>query len=416
MAELNSGAQSLEQIYGEKAEEARERYRRLLERYRENFGGGEPRFFSAPGRTEIIGNHVDHNGGRILAASITLDTICAAEKTDDGVITVVSEGYRPISVDLKKLPSVPKESGSVSLVAGIAEAALKYGYQIGGFRACVTTEVIAAAGVSSSASFEMLLCAVISHLFNGGAIDYAHYACMGQYAENQWWNKASGLMDQMACAVGGTILLDFSDGVSFRKVDFSFDNLGMDLFIVNTGKGHADLSAEYSAIPNEMRAAAELLGAGNLSGSDEESFLSALPGLRKKLQNDRALLRALHYYEECGRVDRAALALERGEADELLSLMNEGGNSSLKWLQNGYCCATPEEQSVPLALALSERYIRSCGRGACRVHGGGFAGVIMAVIPKEEREDFFRYMTPYVGRENIYLMGIRSAGAVEARI
>lgn len=405
---------TVQQIYGEATEaEAEARYGHLGKKCRELFGEAELRYFSAPGRTEIIGNHTDHNGGRILAASITLDTICAAAKTEEPVITIVSEGYRPISVDLRKLSEIPKESGSLSLVAGIAEAAKKFGFHVGGFNAYVTTKVIAAAGVSSSASFEMLVCTVINHFFNEGKIDYASYARMGQYAENQWWNKASGLMDQMACAVGGTILLDFSDGVKYEKVDFSFDRLGADLFIINTGKGHADLSAEYSAMPNEMRETARLLGGENLCESSEEELLRRLPELRNQLHNDRALLRALHYYEECRRVDSAVEALHAGQADRVLELMTEGGNSSWKWLQNGYCNATPEEQSVPLTLALTELYIRRIGKGACRIHGGGFAGVIMAVLPKEERERFTAYMTPYVGAENIYLMGIRQKGAVE---
>lgn len=402
-----------DEVYGAQGQRAEERIQHLLTMFHDNFPGGNPRLFSAPGRTEIIGNHVDHNGGRILAASITLDTICAAEKTDDKTIVILSEGYQPIQVELAALSSVPKESGSISLVAGLAEAAQHFGYRIGGFRAVVTTEVIAAAGVSSSASFEMLLCAVIDHLYNGGTIDYAHYARMGQYAENRWWNKASGLMDQMACAVGGTILLDFSEGVRYESVDFSFDRLDMDLFIVNTGKGHADLSAEYSSIPHEMHEVAEVLGVKQLSDSNEETLLSAIPSLRKTLKNDRAILRALHYYEECRRVDEAVEALRRGQTDRVLSLINAGGASSLMWLQNGYCCETPGEQSVPLMLALSERYIRSCGSGACRLHGGGFAGVIMAVLPRAERKRFFDYIAAYAGKENVYVMGIRGAGAVE---
>lgn len=410
---MKNTAMALDQIYGERTEEAKKRYVHLREMFREAFGEENPRFFSAPGRTEIIGNHVDHNGGQILAASITLDTICAAKKTEDRTITIVSEGYRPISIDLEKLSEIPKESGSISLVAGIAEAARKFGYKIGGFSACVTTEVIAAAGVSSSASFEMLLCAVIDHLYNGGNIDYPHYARMGQYAENVWWNKASGLMDQMACAVGGTILLDFSEGVRHEKTDFSFAQLGADLFIINTGKGHADLSAEYSSVPNEMHAVSEALGKKNLCDISEEVFFGEIPSLRKKINNDRAILRAIHYYEECRRVSEAVEALKRGETDEVLSAMNAGGNSSLKQLQNGYCCKSPKEQSVPLMLSLTERFIKKCGRGACRVHGGGFAGVIMAVIPKEEKENFFQYASSYVGEENVYVMGIRSAGAVE---
>ena len=404
----------LQEIYGEEASLAADRYRNLEEQYREHFGKEAEAFFSAPGRTEIIGNHTDHNGGRILAASITLDTICAAGRTEDSVITIISEGYsRPITVDLNRLDEVPTCQGSVSLVAGIVKAAGNLGYQVGGFRAYASTRVIAAAGVSSSASFEMLVCAVINHFFNDGKIDYADYARMGQYAENHYWEKASGLMDQMACAVGGTILLDFAEGVKYQKVDFSFDRLGYDLIIINTGKGHSDLSEEYSSIPGEMRSVARELGVTNLCESTEEELLKELPRIRTAVANDRAILRAMHYYEECRRVDRAVEALAAGESEKMLELIREAGNSSWKWLQNGYCISDPTEQSIPLALALSEAYMTKIGKGVCRIHGGGFAGVVMCVMPKDETADFVEYMEPYFGKENIYIMGIRQTGAIQ---
>jgi len=248
---MNVTKPDIEALYGEESERARKRYAHLQEKFTEEFGEAELRYFSAPGRTEIIGNHTDHNGGQILAGSITLDTICAAAPTDDGIITIVSEGYRPVSVDTKALSETPKEDGSKSLVAGMAEAAENFGYKVGGFRAYVTSEVIASAGVSSSASFEMLVCTVLNAFYNEGKMSIADYARMGQYAENHWWNKSSGLMDQMACAAGGVIFLDFSEGVRYETIDFSFDDYDMDLFILNTGKGHADLTEEYSSIPHE---------------------------------------------------------------------------------------------------------------------------------------------------------------------
>ncbi|MCR5370072.1 MAG: galactokinase [Clostridium sp.] len=403
----------LREIYGNEAEEAGRRFAGLLKNFKEKFGKEPENYFTAPGRTEIIGNHTDHNGGRILAASITLDTICAAGKTDDNCITIISEGYKkPIIIDLARLDEVPTCQGSVSLVAGILAAAKKYGFKTGGFRAYASTKVIRAAGVSSSASFEMMVCAVLNHFYNEGKISYADYARMGQYAENVYWEKASGLMDQMACAVGGTILLDFHDGVSYEKTDFSFDMLGCDLLIVNTGKGHSDLSEEYSSIPGEMRAVARAMGAENLCEVKEEEFLEKLPAVRKKVANDRALMRALHYFEECRRVDAAVSALRDGKPEKMLDYIRDGGNSSWKWLQNGYVISTPEEQSIPLVLALSETFFERKGRGACRIHGGGFAGVVMCVVPKEDTEEFVRYLSPFVGEENIYNMGIRQAGAV----
>lgn len=413
---MNVTKPDIEALYGEESERARKRYAHLQEKFTEEFGEAELRYFSAPGRTEIIGNHTDHNGGQILAGSITLDTICAAAPTDDGIITIVSEGYRPVSVDTKALSETPKEDGSKSLVAGMAEAAENFGYKVGGFRAYVTSEVIASAGVSSSASFEMLVCTVLNAFYNEGKMSIADYARMGQYAENHWWNKSSGLMDQMACAAGGVIFLDFSEGVRYETIDFSFDDYDMDLFILNTGKGHADLTEEYSSIPHEMYAVAEKLGESRLADVSELVLLTTLGGMREKLGNDRALLRALHFFEENKRVNEAREAVAAGNSDKLLQLMGESGKSSYEWLQNAYCTEDTKEQSIPLALCLTELFLKRCARGICRIHGGGFAGVIMAILPKEEREDYTAFMSQFFGKENIYRMGLRRYGAVEVSL
>ena len=413
---MNVTKPDIEALYGEESESARKRYAHLQEKFTEEFGEAELRYFSAPGRTEIIGNHTDHNGGQILAGSITLDTICAAAPTDDGIITIVSEGYRPVSVDTKALSETPKEDGSKSLVAGMAEAAENFGYKVGGFRAYVTSEVIASAGVSSSASFEMLVCTVLNAFYNEGKMSIADYARMGQYAENHWWNKSSGLMDQMACAAGGVIFLDFSEGVRYETIDFSFDDYDMDLFILNTGKGHADLTEEYSSIPHEMYAVAEKLGESRLADVSELVLLTTLGGMREKLGNDRALLRALHFFEENKRVNEAREAVAAGNSDKLLQLMGESGKSSYEWLQNAYCTEDTKEQSIPLALCLTELFLKRCARGTCRIHGGGFAGVIMAILPKEEREDYTAFMSQFFGKENIYRMGLRRYGAVEVSL
>lgn len=413
---MNVTKPDIEALYGEESERARKRYVHLQEKFTEEFGEAKLRYFSAPGRTEIIGNHTDHNGGQILAGSITLDTICAAAPTDDGIITIVSEGYRPVSVDTKALSETPKEDGSKSLVAGMAEAAENFGYKVGGFRAYVTSEVIASAGVSSSASFEMLVCTVLNAFYNEGKMSIADYARMGQYAENHWWNKSSGLMDQMACAAGGVIFLDFSEGVRYETIDFSFDDYDMDLFILNTGKGHADLTEEYSSIPHEMYAVAEKLGESRLADVSELVLLTTLGGMREKLGNDRALLRALHFFEENKRVNEAREAVAAGNSDKLLQLMGESGKSSYEWLQNAYCTEDTKEQSIPLALCLTELFLKRCARGTCRIHGGGFAGVIMAILPKEEREDYTAFMSQFFGKENIYRMGLRRYGAVEVSL
>lgn len=402
----------LKQVYGVAAEKAAERLKVLENRYIDRFGEADLEFFSAPGRTEIIGNHTDHNGGKILAASITMDTIAAAAPNGTNTIEIVSEGYsQPIVFDVDAVETIPPCQGSLSLVAGMVRALRDRKYRVAGFNATVSSEVIPSAGVSSSASFEMLIIQVIDHLFNNDSIERADYAYIGQYAENVYWKKASGLMDQMACAVGGTIVLDFSDGVKYEKVDFSFDSLGCDLVIVNTGKGHADLSEEYSSVPQEMHAIANVFGVEQLSQISEDDLLGRLPEVRERVGSDRAVLRALHFFEECGRVDKAVQALHEGNRSEVLSLIEASGNSSWKWLQNAYVSSDPAEQSIPLALALTEIYLRRLGRGVCRLHGGGFAGVIMCVVPSEHTQDYVEYMAPYVGIENIYRTNIRQVGA-----
>ncbi len=402
---------TLEQIYGE-SEKSFARYQSLAENYKKYFGSDELEFFTAPGRTEIVGNHTDHNGGKILAGSISLDTIGAACPNQSGQIRIVSEGYRdPIYVNLDELEQVPKNCGSTSLVAGMAQAALSRGFAVKGFNAYVSTEVISAAGVSSSASFEMLICAIINYFFNEGKMRPIDCARIGQYAENHCWDKASGLMDQMACAVGGTILLDFSkkddDPDLCRRLDFSFAQLGYDLVIVNTGKGHADLSEEYSSVPREMKEAAHVLGVELLCETDEQALLDAIP----KIDNDRAILRSLHFFEENRRVDKAYRASQERDGKTLLKMIDESGRSSWEWLQNCYSTQNCKDQKVSLALALTELFLDRTGKGVCRVHGGGFAGVIACVLPREETTDYVNYIAGFFGRENVYPMNIRSFGA-----
>lgn len=403
------GTEVLEKIYGE-SRESRRRYEALAENFEALFHSGEMEFFTAPGRTEIIGNHTDHNGGRILAASISMDTIGAAYPSGTDVVTIVSEGYRgKVIIDLKALENVPKNKGTLSLVAGMLTAAQKAGFRVAGFNAYISTQVISAAGVSSSASFEMLICSIINYFFNDGKMRCIDYARIGQYAENHFWDKASGLMDQMACAAGGTILLDFSksDDELCRHVDFSFSQIGYDLVIVNTGKGHADLSDEYSSIPQEMRQAAAAAGAEQLCDSSMDALLRNL----SKIDNDRAILRAMHFFQENERVDKAYEATKTDDADTLLKVIDESGHSSWEWLQNCYSLQDFREQKIALTLALTRLFLDKCGRGVCRVHGGGFAGVIACVLPKEETADYVSYISGFVGKENVYPMNIRLFGA-----
>ena len=403
-------SERLEKVYGESTESA-ERLRALAENFQKKYGHDEAEFFSAPGRTEIIGNHTDHNGGKVIAGSIDLDTIGAAQPNNSSVIHITSEGYaREIVVDIANLDSVEKVSGTESLLAGRMEGAQKFGFKVGGFDAYVSTNVIAAAGVSSSASFEMLVCTIVNHFFNNGAMSCADYAKIGKYSENVYWNKASGMMDQMACAVGGPVLFDFSNGSQpeYRPLSFSFEKKGYRLVIVNTGKGHADLSEEYSGIPNEMKEAAKVLGVELLCETNLDELLAHV----NEIPNDRAVLRAIHFFEENRRVDEMAAAIEADDIDAVLRLVNESGTSSWELLQNCYSLQDCKEQKITLTLALTELFLRRIKDGVCRVHGGGFAGVIMCLVPLAEADNYVNYIAKYVGDSNVYPMNIRAVGAV----
>ncbi len=401
----------LERVYGE-SEKSGERFLHLSECFAKHFGDAQVEFFTSPGRTEMIGNHTDHNGGKIVATSISLDTIGAAAQNGTGTIRILSEGYDLIELDITAASSVEKKSGTKALVAGMVEAIGKFGYKVEGFDAYITTEVIAAAGVSSSASFEMLFCAIVNTMFNDNKMPLGDCARIGQYAENNFWMKSSGLMDQMACAAGGAILLDFADDIKCEKIDASFDQLGYDMVIVNTGKGHGDLSDEYSAVPSEMYQVAAAMDAKRLCEHTLDEFIKELPRIEQALKNDRAIMRALHFYEENRRVEKAAEALAKNDGKTVLRLLTESGNSSWKWLQNCMSKSNEKDQKVALTLALTEIFLERIQDGCCRVHGGGFAGVILAVVPKAKTAEYVEYISALVGKNNVYPMQIRQTGAV----
>lgn len=400
----------IRELYG-MDEQSMERLGDVKQNFQKRFQREQAELFSAPGRTELIGNHTDHNGGLVIAASIDKDTIAAACPNQSDLVRIISQGYdEEIVIDLSALESVPKGNGTQSLVAGMMEAVNYYGYEVLGFDAYISTNVIAAAGVSSSASFEMLICAIVNYFFNKQSMTYIDYARIGQYAENKYWEKASGLMDQLACAVGGTIRMDFANQqqLDCQKLDFSFEESGYSLVIVNTGKGHANLSHEYSDVPFEMKQAASTLGVDLLCETDLDMLLAHI----SEIENDRAKLRAIHFFEENRRVKRAISAIEADDIEELLRLMDESGTSSWELLQNCYSLEDCKEQKIPLALALSRLFLNQIGAGVCRVHGGGFAGVIMCIVPIEEKEHYITYISKYVGKENVYPMNIRKVGAI----
>lgn len=419
----------MNELYGSAGRDELERQRGRYERVRgelfEYFGHDECIFFSTPGRCEIIGNHTDHNGGKVIAASIDMDTIAAVATNGTRIIRMRSEGYDgEITVDIDMVTDKDGEdyrkglSHTEALIAGIVDAVITAGYLVEGFDGCVTSDVIASAGVSSSASFEMLVCSVINELFNDGRMTIKECAKMGQFAENVYWKKNSGLMDQIACAAGGMVYMDFSaeSGVDFAQFDLSLGDVGYTLVLVNTGKGHADLSEEYSSIPDEMFEVAGKLGVKRLCETDKDTVLSNL-GLFVK--NDRAVLRALHFFNENERVERVYSA--DGDVSVILDAIEKSGHSSWELLQNCYCNSLPQEQRITYALALSREFERKMPdvdgrRGVYRVHGGGFAGVILAVVPDAMADNYIERMADVFGCENVNNVAIRRHGAVRVEM
>ncbi len=402
-------------LYGEKAAgENILRYQNLVKDFKNHFPEEEVLLFTSPGRTEISGNHTDHNHGKVLAGSINLDCVGVAAKNNSSLINIVSVTYnQSFTIDLNDLAPSDKKAGTIDLVKGLLKGFLEKGYEIGGFNAYITSNVISAAGVSSSASFEMLLCSILNTFFNDSRMDTVAYAHIGRYAENVYWDKASGLLDQMACAVGGLITIDFKDPLkpAVEQIDFDFASQNHSLIIVNTGKGHADLSADYSSVPEEMKKVAEFFGKEVCADITEEDVIGQLSAVRE-FAGDRSVLRALHFFEENKRVDAEVTALKEGRFDEFLLNITASGNSSWKWLQNCFTNTSFQEQGITVALALTELFIAGKKRGACRIHGGGFAGVIMAVLPNEITEEYISYMETAMGEGNAYRMSIRPYGSI----
>ena len=405
----------MEVLYGrESVQENIERYLHVTRGFEKTYGDGDILLFSSPGRTEISGNHTDHNHGKVLAGSINLDCVGAAAGNGTDTIRILSETFdQKFIISLKDLEPSDQMGGTIDLTKGILKGFQEKGYQVGGFDAYITSNVISAAGVSSSAAYEMLICSILNTLFNDGKMDVVTYAHIGKYAENIFWNKASGLLDQMACAVGGLITIDFKDPEKpeVEKINFDFGAQNHSLVIVNTGKGHADLSADYSSVPHEMKKVAEFFGKSVCAEITEEEVLENLRKVRE-YAGDRSVMRALHFFEENKRVEKEVQALKEKDFAAFLENITASGNSSWKWLQNVYTTADVQEQGISIALALTELFIAEKKRGACRVHGGGFAGVIMAMLPNDVVDEYVAYMEKALGRGNVYRMNIRPLGAI----
>ena len=391
------------------------RYSRLDQVFSQKFGSRQRHYFSTPGRTEIGGNHTDHNHGRVLAASINLDSIAVASPSSGRVVRLYSQGYdRPFIVDLDDLKVQADEQATTSaLIRGIAFRLQELGYTIGGFDACMTSDVLPGSGLSSSASVEVLIGSIFNALFNRNKINPLILARVGQFAENKYFGKPCGLMDQMACAIGGIIAIDFKNPAktSVRKIKFNFNSSKYSLVVVNTGGNHVDLTPDYAAIPAEMKFVAAALGAMTMRDVEKKNFFSMIPELRQKT-GDRAVLRALHFLQDNDRVNKQVLALQAGDFADFLRLINESGNSSYKWLQNIYATHDAREQGVALALALTEKYIREINAGACRIHGGGFAGTILVFLPDSAVKNYTRLMEPVFGKKSILPLRIRDKGSV----
>ena len=390
------------------------RYIKTIKKFMELFGDDrEVSVLSAPGRTEVCGNHTDHNNGKVLAASINLDAIAVAAKNDDCIVHEKSEGHEMNVVDVSDLtPDKNCFGRSASMIKGIAAGLKKEGYEIGGFDACTTSDVLGGSGLSSSAAFEVLLGNVISYLYNDGKIDAVTIAKAAQYSENVFFGKPSGLLDQMASSVGTFVTIDFesTENPVIKKIDFDFSASGYNLCIVDTHGNHSDLTDDYAAVRSEMESVAEAMGKKVLREIDYNDFFKAVPELVGKV-NDRAILRAFHFYNENNRVEKAVSALENNNFDEFKEVITDSGFSSYMYNQNVYTNNNPTEQKLSLALCLSQQILQ--GKGAWRVHGGGFAGTIQAFVPNDCLEVYRDTMEVVFGKGSCYVLIIRPVGGTK---
>ena len=380
------------------------------------FGGAPERYFSAPGRTEIGGNHTDHQRGRVLAAAVNLDTVAAVRVNGTDTIRILSQGYPPCEVDVKELtPRADEINTTPALIRGVAARFAQLGCEVRGFDAYCESTVLPGSGLSSSAAYEVLIGTIVNHLFFEGKVSQAEVAQVGQYAENVFFGKPCGLMDQTASAVGNLVTIDFFDKEHpvIQPVNFDFSACGHALCIIDTRASHADLTDEYAAIPNEIKAVCAHFGKEVLSQIDEAEFYAAIPALRTSC-GDRAVLRAIHFYQDNARVPRQVAALEAGDFAAFLKLVKESGHSSYMYLQNVIPAGYKEHQDVAIALALCEHYLQ--GKGAYRVHGGGFAGTVQAFVPFEILEDFRVGIDSVLGEGACHVLSIRPQGGVEMEV
>ncbi len=385
----------------------------VLTGFRTEFGRiDEVELFSAPGRTELGGNHTDHQHGNVLAASVNLDIVACAAPNDSMVVRIQSESYPLDEIDLTDLTPHPEETNkTAALIRGVAAAAHKLGHEIKGFDAYMTSNVLSGSGLSSSAAYETMIGVIMNRFFCGSKLTAVDIAKIGQYAENIYFGKPCGLMDQMASSVGGIVAIDFADQnePKVRKITYDMHASEHSLCIVDTGGDHAELTGDYAAIPREMGEIAAAFGKTVLREVDEAEFLKAIPSLRRQC-GDRAVLRAMHFFAENRRAVAEKEALEKGNFEKFRQLVIASGRSSAMYLQNVYTGVNPEKQEMSVALALAESILD--GRGAARVHGGGFAGTIQAFVPNDMLTYFKTTMESVLGKDTCHVLTIRPAGGV----
>ena len=392
----------------------KERLAVIIDEYVKLFGDNENiELFSAPGRTEVGGNHTDHNHGKVLAASVDLDTVSAAAKRDDSVIVEKSFNFDALEVDISDLNIHTEEFGKSSgLIRGMCAGFVEYGYKIGGFNAASMSRVLSGSGLSSSAAYEVLIGTILNHLYNDGKVSAVDIAKIAQFAENKYFGKPCGLMDQMASSVGSFITIDFKDPSEpiIKKVNFDFASCGHALCIIDTGGDHADLTDDYAAVRGEMEQAAEVFGKNVLRDVDETEFMRNISLVREKV-NDRAVLRAMHFYAENKRAEAEVKALESGDFNAFKELVTESGRSSYMYNQNVFTTKDVAHQGVSLALAMCEYLLK--GKGAWRVHGGGFAGTVQAFVPVDMLDDFCEKIEEVFSKGSCHVLSIRPFGGIK---
>ncbi len=408
---------TLRTLYGSDAaviDTQKERYTKLVDEFVATYGDKDLTVFSSPGRTEIGGNHTDHNYGCVLAGAVNLDNVAIAAPNGTDKVHILSSGYPQFEVDLSVLtPSEKEYYTSVGLVRGICARMKELGFKIGGFDAVINSGVPKGSGLSSSASFEVLVGAIVSHLFNDGKLDAVLNAQIGQYAENVFFGKPCGLMDQTACSVGGLVTIDFADPAKpiVKKVDFDFTKTGYALVITDTGGNHADLNDEYASLPTDMKGVAAKLGKKVLRELSLEQILDAIPTLRSEGVSDRAILRAIHFEMDNARVAEQVADLEKGDFKAFLAKVIASGQSSFMYNQNVYPINNVAEQGLSVALALSQIVLGS--EGAWRVHGGGFAGTIQAFVPTHLIDKYIETLEHTFGKGKCHKLFIRPQGSVK---